>query len=296
MAEKDYSQRFLFEESAVRGEFVQLQDSYQTILSKHDYPAVVQHLLGELLCATVMLSSLLKFEGHLSIHAKSEGPVTLLVAECDERGGVRAIAHVMPDACFSEQDDVRSLLPNGMLVISIQPAQGKAYQGIVPLSGATLAHCFENYFQQSEQLPTRFYLAADSSRAAGLMLQQLPSDASLEEQTMHDWAHLTILADTVRANELLALSVQDLLQRLFVEETLRLFEPKSVNFHCRCSREKTEFALAVMGATELEEILAEKSCVTVDCQFCATRYEFSRHDLEHVLRAGADKTSKHLLH
>lgn len=296
MTVKDYSQRFLFEDYAVRGECVQLEESYQNILSRQDYPLVVQQLLGELLCAAVMLSALLKFKGHLAIHAKSDGPISLLVAECNEQGGVRAIAHMQHSASFSDHDDLHSLLPKGMLVISIQPTQGKAYQGIVPLTGDTLAHCFELYFKQSEQLPTRIYLAAHGAKAAGLMLQQLPSDVALSEQAELNWQHLTVLADTVRANELLQLPAHVLLQRLFVEETLRLFEVRPVNFHCRCSREKTEFALTVMERAELEGILAEKNRIAVDCQFCSTRYEFTRRDLDHVLGSGASKTAYSVLH
>lgn len=283
MKDKDYSQRFLFEDYSVRGESVQLERSYQTLLSKSVYPPVVQRLLGELVCAVVMLGSLLKFKGHLAIHAKSEGPVHLLVAECNESGGIRAVAHLQPDFNFQDSDSLHVLLPNGLLAILIQPAQGKQYQGVVPLTGNTLAQCLELYFQQSEQLATRIYLTADGHAAAGLMLQQLPPESPLTGDAELHWEHLTLLADTVREDELLELSTELLLQRLFAEDLIRLFDKQPVDFCCRCSREKTEFALTVMERDELEEIIAQKSRITVDCQFCCARYEFSRRDLDHLL-------------
>jgi len=282
MQNKDYSQRFIFENYAIRGESVHLERSYQTLLSKNAYPLVVQRLLGELVCAAVMLSSMLKFKGHLAIHAKSEGPVQMLVAECSESAGIRAVAHLHPDASFTEHDSLHTLLPEGILVISIQPAQGRQYQGVVPLTGDALSHCLELYFQQSEQLATRIYLTANGETASGLLLQHLPSELSVEDTALH-WQHATVLADTVRDAELLELSTEALLRRLFAEEVLRLFEQRPVTFYCRCSREKTEFALSVMERAELEEIIAQKTRITVDCQFCCTRYEFSRRDLDSIL-------------
>lgn len=283
MQNKDYSQRFIFENYAIRGESVHLVHSYQTLLANNSYPLIIQRLLGELVCAAVMLSSTLKFRGHLAIHAKSEGPVQMLVAECSEHAGIRAVAHLRSDATFTEYDSLHTLLPEGVLVISIQPAQGRQYQGVVPLTGATLSHCLELYFQQSEQLATRIYLTANGRTASGLLLQQLPSELSVEDDTDLHWQHVAILADTVRDTELIELSTEALLRRLFAEEVLRLFDQCPVTFCCRCSREKTEFALSVMERAELEEIIAQKTHITVDCQFCCARYEFSRKDLDSIL-------------
>lgn len=283
MNNKDYSQRFIFEDLDIRGEFVHLESSYQAVLSNGDYPEVIQRLLGELVCASVLLSSILKYEGRLAIHAQSEGPVKLLVAECSDENGVRAIAHFDEERMtdFDQNTPLSALITGGQLAIMIQPAKGKQYQGIVPLSGNTLAECLESYFEQSEQLPTRIYLAADQQKAGGLLLQQLPGNPDgLTEEASNQWEHITTLANTTRSQELTELSANTLLSRLFVEESIRAFEVQSVNFQCRCSKEKTRFALSAMERHELEEIIEKKQCIAVDCQFCTTRYEFTRDDLK----------------
>jgi molecular chaperone Hsp33 len=283
MNNTDYSQRFIFEDLDIRGEFVHLENSYQAVLSNGEYPEVIQRLLGELVCASVLLSSILKYEGRLAIHAQSEGPIRLLVAECSDENGVRAIAHFDEESLIGcdENTPLNALITGGQLAIMIQPTKGKQYQGIVPLSGNTLAECLEGYFEQSEQLPTRIYLAADQQKAGGLLLQQLPGNpSSLTEETSNQWQHITTLADTTRSQELTELSANTLLNRLFAEDAIRAFEVQNVNFQCRCSREKTRFALSAMERHELEDIIEKKQCIAVDCQFCTTRYEFTRDDLK----------------
>ena len=299
MSSTDYSQRFLFEALDIRGEFVHLENSYQAVLSNGEYPEVIQHLLGELVCASVLLSSILKYEGRLAIHAQSEGPVSLLVAECSDKKGIRAIAHFDEQsvAGLDKSMPLSALISGGQLAIMIQPTTGKQYQGIVPLSGKTLAECLERYFEQSEQLPTRIYLAADQRKAGGLLLQQLPkSQDALSEEARNQWEHITTLADTTRSQELTELPAETLLNRLFVEDAIRAFEAQNVSFQCRCSKEKTRFALSVMEKHELEEILEKKQCITVDCQFCTTRYEFTRDDLKLLEKTAAPNNQTGALH
>lgn len=283
MNNKDYSQRFIFEDLDIRGEFVHLESSYQAVLSNGDYPEVIQRLLGELVCASVLLSSILKYEGRLAIHAQSEGPVKLLVAECSDKNGIRAIAHFDEErmTSFDHNTPLSALITGGQLAIMIQPAKGKQYQGIVPLSGNTLAECLEIYFEQSEQLPTRVYLAADQQKAGGLLLQQLPGNpGGVSEEASNQWDHITTLANTTRSQELTELSANTLLNRLFVEESIRAFEVQSVTFQCRCSKEKIGVALSAMERHDLEEMIEKKQSIAVDCQFCSTRYEFTRDDLK----------------
>lgn len=284
MAPPDYSQRFIFEDLDIRGEYVHLENTFQTVLSKNQYPKIVQLLLGELISATVLLNSILKFEGYLAIHAQGNGPIRLLVSECSDENGVRAIAHFSEEQIneLENHTSLSDLIAKGKLAILIQPTQGKQYQGIVPLSGNTLAECLEHYFEQSEQLATRIYLTSDSRIAGGLLLQQLPAEqepSNNKEHTRHNWEHATSLANTLRHEELLHLPADKLLNRLYAQDAIRIFEPQQVSFKCRCSREKTSVALRSLTKNELEDIIKEKQSISVDCQFCTKRYEFTRRDL-----------------
>ncbi|MBE7376245.1 Hsp33 family molecular chaperone HslO [Pseudomonas lopnurensis] len=283
----DQTQRFLFDDSDVRGEIATLGDSYLHVLAKHSYPEPVAQLLGELLAAAALLVGTLKFDGLLVLQARSSGAVPLLMVECSSEREVRGIARyhaeqIAPGASLAE------LMPEGMLAITIDPANGQRYQGIVGLDGVNLAECLTNYFAASEQLPTRFWLNADSRRACGLLLQQLPADRITDpEEREASWQHLRTLADTLTAEELLGLNGETVLHRLYHEEQLRLFEPRPIQFRCSCSRERSARALVSLGRHDAEQLVAEQGgTVSIDCQFCNHKYTYDAADIAQLFAGG----------
>ncbi|MEE4143512.1 MAG: Hsp33 family molecular chaperone HslO [Halieaceae bacterium] len=280
----DLARRFLFEEADIRGESVRLETSYRDMLAIHQYAPGVSQLLGELLAAAVLLRSTLKFEGKLILQARSQGQIPLLMAECSSSGELRGIAR---GADLATANHFSQLLGQGSLAITVDPMDGQRYQGIVPLAGDSLAHSLDAYFAQSEQLGTRFWLAADGERAAGLLLQQLPAQLTLEAGARaQQWEHACTLAATIQGEELLELSAESLLFRLFHQDAVRLFTPSPVQFHCSCSRERTLRGLSAIAPVELDALLQELGCITMDCEFCNQQYVYQREDLGDVLGQG----------
>jgi molecular chaperone Hsp33 len=277
MSSKDVTRKFVFENADIRGEIVHLDAAYGEITGIHQYAPGVSRLLGEFLAAAVLLSTTIKFEGRLILQAQSNGDIPLIMAECSNTLDIRAIANGAEQATASE---FSSLLRDGQLAITIEPLSGRRYQGVVPLEGDNLAACLEHYFANSEQLATRLWLASDGTRAAGLLLQQLPAqvtgDAALRSI---QWQHLCTLAETTTAEEVLATDQQSLLYHLFHQDPLRLFEQETVRFACSCSRDRCFSALLALGPVELEELLAEEDPIVIDCEFCNQQYAFGAADL-----------------
>jgi molecular chaperone Hsp33 len=274
MSNPDQIQRILFEQIDVRGVVAGLETSYQEVLARHDYPPVLQRVLGEMLAAVSLFSSTLKFEGRLLLQAQGEGQVRLLLAECNHHRDLRAIARfegeLADDLTFDQ------LLENGRIALTIEPEKGHRYQGVVPLQGETLAQCLQAYFEQSEQLDTTIKLAADGERAAGLMLQVMPAEGRGDE----DWNRISTLASTLSDDELLQLDNETLLLRLFHDEVCRLYEPQPLQFRCDCSRERSAEALKLMTEQELLDILqAQNGIIDVGCQFCNRTYNFDETDI-----------------
>ncbi|MTI53030.1 MAG: Hsp33 family molecular chaperone HslO [Alcanivorax sp.] len=282
MNNADFKQRFLFPETDIRGELVRLDESLEAILGSHDYPLAVQGLVGEAVAAVALLAGTLKFSGRLSLQAQGRGPVSLLLAECTHDGQLRALAR--HDGEPDTAANIGALIGDGTMVITITPDQGRQYQGIVPLEGDTLAQCLEGYFQQSEQLPTRLWLASGNGRAAGLMLQRLPDQVASRESNQLQWEHLEALAGTLKMEELLDLPAETVLRRLFHETPPRLPEPQPLRFGCTCSRERTENALLSLGADELKTLLDEDGEATLTCDFCLSQQHFDAVDLTELIR------------
>lgn len=277
MASRDQFQRFIFEDSQVRGAWVKLNDSYSEIGNQAPYPASVRRILGESLAASVLMSTTLKFEGTLSLQAQGKGPLRTLMAECSHDRFIRGLARY--DEHAVTEDSLDALLGEGSMAITISPDKGQRYQGVVPREEENLAGCLAEYFERSEQIPTSFFLFADDNCSAGLMLQKMPGN------TEHDsdlWDRLNHLASTVEAEELLGLDSETLLHRLFHEETVRLFDAETVAFRCSCSRERTLGALEGIGQEECYSILEEQGSIEMDCQFCHAHYRFDRNDIDHL--------------
>lgn len=276
-SEHDNLTRFLFEEDAVRGELVTLNQTYQAILENHDYPPAVQHLLGELLVTTSLLTATLKFEGNITVQLQGDGPLSLAVINGNNHQQMRGIARVNGE--IKPDSTLKEMLGNGYMVITISPDKGERYQGIVGLESDTLAGCIENYFQQSEQLPTKLFIHIgeyqNQKMAAGILLQILPS----AENGYDSFVHLTTLTETIKAEELFSLTTEDVLYRLYHQERVRLFEEQPVVFHCGCSRERCEGSLLTLPAEEIDSILAEEGNIDMHCDYCGTHYVFDSVDI-----------------
>ena len=275
-------QRFSFDNTNVRGERVILNQAYQEIIQRKNYPAPLENLLGEFVAAIALLRDIIKIDGVLSLQAKGEGDLSAIMVECDELQNLRGIAQWQDGATFSDQVSLKEALSGGYLVITITPTKGRRYQGVVELVGNTLAECLEQYFMQSEQLPSKVWLAADGSSCAGLFLQRLPAEQAKEDDE-DAWERFVHLASTVKNEELLQLDTLDLLHRLYHEEELRFYDAKTMQFNCSCSRQRTLEALISIGAEEIKEILLEQGEINIDCQFCAEHYQFAESDLVDIL-------------
>ncbi len=286
MKEQDCIRRFIFEKLGIRGEWVSLQQSWQETKQHQGLSESIEEQLGQAMAATVMLAETIKFEGSLILQAQGSSALKAIVAQVTHDRKIRGIARSnesVPAGGLSE------MMGEGRLVITVEPEHGEPYQGIVPLEGNTFSDVINTYFLQSEQLETCVWLFANKEYAAGLLLQRLPS----QEDYKADWERITLLANTVTKDEMLALNCEQMLYRLFNEESVRVFDADTVNFSCACSRKKIEKTLIALGRQELDNILQERGVIDVDCEFCRQHFSFDTIDVESLFAGQAvDNISK----
>ena len=253
----DVLHRFLLEHAGVRGVLVKLGPTWREVAARADYPPAVRALLGETLAASALLTGNIKLDGALSIELKSSGALRLLFAECTDQGRLRGLARwnePLPESLALHE------LPDAGMAITIGNVErGQRYQGLVELQHAGVAEALENYFVQSEQLPARILLAADGEHAVGLMLQKLPDEGGHHAAQDEDaWNRIVHLTATLGVQELLTAAPEQLLYRLYHEESVRLFEPRALAFGCSCSRERVSGMLRSLGRDEVEAALAAR--------------------------------------
>lgn len=270
--------RYLFDNLSVRGELVQLDETYQQIIASKDYPTPVQNLLGELLVATTLLTATLKFEGSITLQLQGDGPVSLAVINGDHDQKVRGVARFEGD--IADDTGLHDLIGKGHLVITITPKKGERYQGVVGLEGDNLAQVLEGYFERSEQLKTRLWIRLGEhqgkAHAAGMLLQVMPDGTGSPE----DFEHLEQLTNTVKNEELFSLEANELLYRLYNQEKVQVFTPQDVVFHCGCSRERSASAIMTVAKEEVYDILASEGSISLHCDYCGTSYSFDKSDVD----------------
>jgi molecular chaperone Hsp33 len=272
--ERDSLTRFLLNRAHVRGALVRLGETWRDIAQRTAYPPAVADQLAQCTAASALFTASLKIEGRVSIQLRGDASVRRLFAECTTEGTLRAIAHF--DAPVPESLHPADYGDKAMLAITIENEAVKGrepqrYQGMVGLQADTLSEAFEGYFKQSEQLPTRILLFSRGDEVAGMLIQQLPEKHCKPE----DWRRAQMLFDTLRSEELFDLAPEDILYRLFHEESVRVLETKPLCFACSCNRERVENALISLGRTEIEETLADTGDITVHCDFCGQAYRFT---------------------
>jgi molecular chaperone Hsp33 len=264
-------QRFLLEPQPLRGHWVRLGPAWLELRARHNYPPVVEALLGEAATAAVLLTATLKFAGTLTLQFAGSGRVRLLVAQCTDDFQLRAVAH--HDLQAGESADFSALVGAGRLAVTVQPdASVTQYQGIVPLEGGNLGACLERYFESSEQLPTRLKLAADATRAGGMLVQKLPGHspdgASSSALLQSTWQDLQVGLDALSAADLLELGVE-----------------AAVRLSCRCNAARVVDLVRALGIDEARAAIAEQGTLTVTCEFCGRAYRYDAVDVEQLFAA-----------
>jgi len=300
----DAVQPFLIEAGAIRGRLVRLGESLDTILSGHGYPTPVAERLAETLALAAALAGALKFDGIFTLQIQAKGSaLPLVVADVTSDGDLRGYARFEEDklaeAMASSETSVvkRFFGDEGFLVFTVdQGADTDRYQGIVELTGDTLADCAREYFRQSEQLETGFRMALQSPadgkidgwKAAVIMIQRMPSGGNspilTAEQAEENWNRAGIMMDSAQNTELFdsALTAGRLVHRLYHADGLQLFDGRPVQAKCRCSAEKVENALKSFPREEVEEMRDESGKVAVVCEFCKTGYHFDDAELDRL--------------
>ncbi|MGH8202077.1 MAG: Hsp33 family molecular chaperone HslO [Steroidobacteraceae bacterium] len=299
---RDEVRRFIVENQPVRGHWVRLEGAWRELRAHRDYPQPVRELLGQAVAASVLLAATLKFRGQLTLQLQGNGAVSLLVAQCTHDYRLRAVARfdaaavaaLSPDGAAEETSRPtggvfrRLVGSEGRVAVTVEADERSTrYQGIVPLSGDSLAGSLEAYFARSEQLPTRVLLAADGERGAGVLVQKLPEGAAADETQMREiWEQAERGIERLSEEDLLQCPVEELLGRGFAAHDMRLFRGTPVQFECRCSHGRVTSLLRALGPDEVRDVLREQGSVTVTCEFCHRPYRFDAGDVEALFGDG----------
>ena len=288
----DIMQPFMIDKSGINGRIIRMGRTVDTIISRHNYPDSVNVILAEFLALGAALATALKFDGIFTLQIKGDGPIPMMVCDITSNGDIRG--YVQIKGKLPPDEDIKiapaaAFFNKGYIAFTVdQVADMERYQGIVELKGKNLEECIKHYFAQSDQFSSEIKLAAGKDingkwRAAAIILQRLPEEGGINvaKETSDDWNRAKILMHSVKPQELLApdLTSEDILFRLFNEDGIRVFDKKSFDIGCRCSREKISNVIRQLSADDVNHSMIE-DVIKVNCEFCNQEFIFNHDDIQ----------------
>jgi molecular chaperone Hsp33 len=273
----DQITRFLLKDLDIRGQHILLTESWNAMLKDRHYPPQLTKLLGELAAVTVMLASGLKHEGKVTLQIQGNGPISLLVVEADHNLHLRGMAKAR-ETLTDKQQDMDTLLGDGQMVLTLyNSVTDHHFQSFVPRQGSSVAESFQYFFSQSDQLDTRLHLAASENAVGGLLLQKMPE---ADQKDPDGWDRITTLAATIKAEELLTLTAEEALHRLFHEETVEIYPSREVVYDCPQDKDRVLAAVKALGEKEVRKILAQEGAVVVHNEMCNFYVKLGPEDVD----------------
>ena len=280
-------QRFLFKEHDIRGQAIQLNESWQAMIKDRHYPDAIISLLGEVTAISILMANGMKHEGRVTIQVQGGGPIQLLVVDVTHDLKIRGVAKT--NAKIEEQGSLDELLGDGQILMTLENTQTQHhFQSYVPREGNSIAKAFEGYLSQSEQLPSKIWLAASEKALGGVMIQKMPHSGSHVENEINidedAWNRITHLTSTVTEKELTELPAETIINRLFHEELVELFEQREVSYECPKDEEKVKNMLISLGEAEVHKILEEQGEIVIHNEMCNFHMRFGKDEVNQLFQ------------
>ncbi len=277
---EDNIRRFLFKELNIRGQHIQLTSSWQEMIAERHYPANIISLLGELTAITCMLASNLKHEGKVTIQIQGAGPVNLLVVEASNKLQIKGVAKT--SGKVKDSYNLDQLLGDGKILVTLENTlTDSSFQSYIPREANTISGVFEAFLTQSDQQPSKLWLAADKNGIGGIMIQKLPATANIDED---GWNRIAIISSTLSDEEIINLDAETLIHRLFHEELIELFAGATIKYHCPKDNKKIETMLLSLGKEECLKIIAEQGEIVIHNEMCNFYARYNQEDISKLFK------------
>ena len=271
--------RFLFKDHSIRGQHIHLSECWTQMIQDRHYPEAVQTLLGELALVSVMIGNSLKHDGKIILQIQGSGPVNLLLVEVTSELKIRGMAKIKDE--IPDEAGLSALLGDGQILLTLENTQTDShFQSYVPREAETVAECFAQFFEQSDQQTTRLWLTANNQTAGGIILQKMPDHGGSSKEYDEDaWNRINHLTATIKDEELAQLESETLLHRLFHEELVELYPGREVIYECPQDRSRIDAMLKSLGEEEVRDILKEQGKISIHNEICNFHMIYNEEDV-----------------
>lgn len=253
---------------------------------RHDTWATASAALGRTLTITAMMGAMLKGEDTITTKVIGNGPIGAIIADANANGQVRGyVTNPHVDFELNSQgklDVARAVGTEGNISVIKDLGLRDFFTGEVPIISGEISEDFTYYFSNSEQIPSAVGAGVlvnpdHSILAAGGFIVQLMPGASEEvvEQLEEQIQSFPAISTLIREGN----TPEQILQRLFGDQEMKLLESIPLEFRCRCSKERVERAIIGLGEAEIQNMIDEDHGAEASCHFCNQTYHFTAEEL-----------------
>ncbi len=272
----NYIQRFLFKDLSIRGQVIQLNEAWQAMIKDRHYPPAITQLLGKLTAFSVIMATGMKHTGKITLQVQGTGPITLLIVEVTHDLKIRGLAKT--NQTIQNQATLDELLGDGQILVTLENTQtNHHFQSYVERVGNNIIESFENFLSQSEQQPSKLWLAATDTALGGVLIQKMPDS---DHRDIDGWNRIYNISSTVKEEELTQLDSTSLLHRLFHEEQVELFEEQSVYYECPQDKSRVDRMLISLGEEEVRKILKEQGEIVIHNEICNFHARYGQAEVD----------------
>lgn len=286
----DYIVRATAADGQIRAFAAYTKDVVEEARRRHNTSPTATVALGQLLTAGTMMGAMMKNDTDiLTLQIRCDGPLGGLTVTADNQGNVKGYA-VHPDVDIpvkNGQINVADALDLGVLNVIKDMGLKEPYVGQTILETSEIAKDLTYYYMNSEQVPSSVGLGVLMNKdntvkcAGGFIIQLMPfaEDATIDklEENLKNVTSVTELLDH-------GCTPEGLLEALLGNLGIEVLDTLPTQFHCNCSKERVEKAVASVGREDLQAMIDDGEDIEVKCDFCNSTYKYTVDELKEILK------------
>lgn len=291
----DYIVRATAADGQIRAFAAYTKDVVEEARRRHNTSPTATVALGQLLTAGTMMGAMMKNDTDiLTLQIRCDGPLGGLTVTADNQVDVKGYA-VHPDVDVpvkNGQINVADALDLGVLNVIKDMGLKEPYVGQTILETSEIAKDLTYYYMNSEQVPSSVGLGVLMNKdntvkcAGGFIIQLMPfaEDATIDklEENLKNVTSVTELLDH-------GCTPEGLLEELLGNLGIEVLDTLPTQFHCNCSKERVEKAVASVGREDLQAMIDDGEDIEVKCDFCNSTYKYTVDELKEILKESGEE-------
>lgn len=268
--------------------------------SRHNLSFLTTAILGRAFSASLLLASSMKImHGRVTLRIRSDGPLKGLLVDAGRDGNVRGYVgneSLEIDPILNNNGkysfNFKKAVGTGYLNVIRDNGTGDPFTSTVELINGNIAEDLASYLLYSEQTASAVFIGEKFQKSeivcsGGLLAQILPKKGtdpllvSLLEERCQEIKSFS--EELYKCNNNLLSLIKNIFPDIDDKSISENARSQSIQFKCRCSRDRSLNALRLLDKAELKDILNQDGKAELTCEFCKEKYLIGFEEIQKMI-------------